>query len=370
MEQAVERGAYHSTPEEESRLFYTAVTRAERYLYVTGADYLPGGKRVSHQSPYAARLAEHESVLDTPDDLPVGLSKAEPRRRVEDADYPTNFSEIKLYLDCPKSYQFSRRYGFNPVIREMFGYGKSVHTSIQKLHELYPDRRPTDEQIEPIVSDTFHLKHVAQSQNPDTNPGPYERAKSSAVRAAQAYVESHGSDFERQRATEVTFEIPAEGCVISGSIDLLLKEDEVGNIQGAEIIDFKTMDSTDPDDDSVMVDWTELALQVQLYARAATAVLGENAKTGSVHFLKDNRRVNVPITDDALNDAIANIEWAVQGILAGDFPMRPHPEKCDACDFKVICAKTPQDFDKLAAQPPALHLPDDRTEMARAFSRY
>ena len=129
------------------------------------------------------------------------------------------------------------------------------------------------------------------------------------------------------------------------------------------------MDSSDPDDDRFMVDWTELALQVQLYARAATEVLGESAKTGSVHFLKDNQRVSVPITDGALDDAIANIEWAVQGILAGDFPMRPHPEKCDACDFKAICAKAPQDFSKLTTQPPALHIPDGR-ETARAFSQY
>ena len=35
------------------------------------------------------------------------------------------------------------------------------------------------------------------------------------------------------------FEIPASKCVISGSIDLLLKEDEEGNILQAEIIDFK-----------------------------------------------------------------------------------------------------------------------------------
>ena len=370
MEDAVARGAYQSTPEEEIRLFYTAVTRAERYLYVTGAEMLPQGKRRSNQSRYALRLAEHEAALDSPDGLPAGLAKAEQRRRIEDADYPTNFSEIKLYLDCPKSYQFSRRYGFNPVILEMFGYGKSVHTSIQKLHEQFPDTRPADSEIARVVGDTFHLKHVARSRNPESNPGPYERAKDSAVKAAQAYVESHGSDFERQRSTEVTFEIPAAHCVITGSIDLLLREDDSGNILGAEIIDFKTMDSADPDNGAYMVDWTDLVLQVQLYAKAATEVLGENAKTGSVHFLKDNQRVSVPITDGALNNAIANIEWAVEGILAGDFPMRPHPEKCDACDFKAICAKTPQDFGKLGTQPPALHLPDNHTEMARAFSQY
>ena len=67
------------------------------------------------------------------------------------------------------------------------------------------------------------------------------------------------------------------------------------------------------------LDWTELALQVQLYARAADQVLGQNARTGRVHLLKDNQRVKVPITQEAVDAALTNIEWAVEGILKSDF---------------------------------------------------
>ena len=165
------------------------------------------------------------------------------------------------------------------------------------------------------------------------------------------------------------FEIPAANCVISGSIDLLLHEDAAGNILKAEIIDFKTMEGGDQPITSNDLDWTELALQVQLYARAADQVLGQNAKTGSVHLLKDGQRIEVPITQDAVNAALANIEWAVTGILESDFPMRPHPQKCKACDFRSICPKTPQSFSTSRAAPPELHLPG-RTEMARSFSQY
>ena len=112
------------------------------------------------------------------------------------------------------------------------------------------------------------------------------------------------------------------------------------------------------------LDWTELALQVQLYARAAEQVLCANAKTGSVHLLKDNQRVEVPIADIALDAAIANIEWAVRGILASDFPMRPHPEKCNACDFRSICPRTPQPFLELTEDPPELHLPGRTNRLA------
>lgn len=369
MTAAINRGAYQSTPDEEIRLFYTAATRAERYLYVSGAENLPLARRAARQSPYALQLVAHPEVVQDAVGLPAGLSPADPRRRVEDAEYPTSFTEIRYYLQCPKSYQFRERYGLNPVVPEMFGYGRTVHTSIQKIHELHPDAPPAGARVEQVVLDTFHLKHVPQSGDPVNRPGAYENSRNRAVEIAQDYVASFGGDFERERQVEAVFEIPASNCVITGSIDLLLHEDEDGNLLHAEIIDFKTMEGGETPGENGDLDWTELALQVQLYARAADQVLGQSARTGSVHLLKDNQRVEVPITQEAVDAALDNIEWAVSGILGSDFPMRPHPEKCERCDFKAICPGTPQDFAVLTTVPAELHLPG-RREMARAFSMY
>ena len=369
MAPAIDRGAYRSTPNEEARLFYTASTRAERYLYVSGAENLPGARRRRSRSSYALQLVTHPAVEQDPTGLPSGLLQASPQRRIEDADYPTSFSEIRYYLQCPKSYQFRERYGLNPVIPEMFGYGKTVHTSIQKLHELYPDAPPKPEQVEPVVLNTFHLKHVPPSGDPVNRPGAYENSRERAVEITQNYVSAFGGDFERERQVEAVFEIPAANCVISGSIDLLLHEDKAGNILKAEIIDFKAMEGGEQPDTNKDLDWTEFALQVQLYARAAAKMLGQNARTGSVHLLKDNQRVEVPVTQEAVDAALANVEWAVEGILKSDFPMRPHRDKCKQCDFSSICPRVPQNYTVLTNVPPELHLPG-RKEMVRAFSLY
>ena len=366
---ALARGAYQSTQVEEIRLFYTASTRAERYLYISGSKSLPQAKRDAKPSPYALQLSTHPAVGQGITGLPNGLVPAPPRRGINDADYPTSFTEIKYYLQCPRSYQFRERYGLNPVVPEMFGYGRTVHTSIEKLHALFPAAPPGPDQITPVVVDTFHLKHVPQSGDPANRPGAYENGRSRAVQMAKKYVENFGADFARERQLEAHFEIPAANCVISGSIDLLLHEDAAGNILKAQIIDFKTVEGGDQPAANDALDWTELALQVQLYARAADQVLGQNARTGSVHLLKDSQRIEVPITQDAMNAALANIEWAVTGILESDFPMRPHLQKCKSCDFRSICPKTPQSFSATRRAPPELHLPG-RTEMARAFSLY
>ena len=369
MAAAIARGGYQSTSDEEIRLFYTAATRAERYLYISGAENLPNAKRRRKPSEYALQVTSHQAVIEDPSVLPSGLTQNQQSRRVDDSDYPTSFSEIRYYLQCPKSYQFRERYGLNPVVPEMFGFGRTVHTSIQKLHDLHPTVPPAHNQIEPVVAGTFHLKHVPPSGDSVNRPGPFENAQNRAVEIAQDYVTNFGSDFERERQVEAFFEIPAFNCVISGSIDLLLHEDAEGNILKAEIIDFKTMEGGEQPTENDDLDWTELALQVQLYARAADQVLGQNAKTGSVHLLKDNQRMDVPITQEAVDAALANVEWAVTGILQSDFPMRPHPNKCVKCDFKSICSRTPQSFNGSSGVPPKLHLPD-RKEMARAFSLY
>ncbi|HID45739.1 MAG TPA: Dna2/Cas4 domain-containing protein, partial [Chromatiaceae bacterium] len=183
-------------------------------------------------------------------------------------------------------------------------------------------------------------------------------------------VEDHSRDFTQERTLEATFEIPAANCVITGAIDLLLREDANGRILDAAIVDFKAMEGGEEPEENVELDWTDLSLQVQLYARAAEQVLGENAKTGSVHLLRDNQRIEVPITNTAVDAALSNIEWAVQGILAADFPMRPHEEKCSKCDFSMICPKQPQAFTSQRSQPAPLHLPGGSEVMVRAFSQY
>jgi DNA helicase-2/ATP-dependent DNA helicase PcrA len=365
---ALNRGAYQKNRSEEARLFYTAITRAERYLNITGAANLPGGARPRNTSEFARRLTNPE-ISDDPNALPAGLAPSTPRRRIDETVLPTSFSEIRYYLRCPMDYRFRHGFGFTPPVPDMFGFGKTVHTAVEKLHEVYPDAAPTPDQAAEIARRVFHLKHVPQSREPVNNPGPYERARDKSIEIARNYAQSYGQDFQRRRQVEARFEIPARDCVIAGSIDLLLKQDEAGRILEAEVVDFKAIEGGDEPAENDDLDWTELSLQVQLYAKAAQEVLGQTARTGSVHLLKDDQRVSVPVDDDAIQAAVDNVEWAVNGILAGDFPSRPHPDKCAECDFMRICPRQVQNFRPQVQPPPEIHVPTGR-ELPRAFSQF
>jgi len=311
----------------------------------------------------------HAEISRDANQLPDGLNPSPPRRRVDETILPTSFSEIRYYLRCPRDYRFRQGFGFTPPIPDMFGFGKTVHTAIEQLHEIYSASTPNAAQSADLARDVFHLKHVPQSGDPVNNPGPYERARDKAVEIVSNYSQSYRQDFQRRRQVEARFEIPARDCVIAGSIDLLLKEDESGTVLEAEVVDFKAIEGGDDPARNADLDWTELSLQVQLYARAAEEILGERARTGSVHLLKDDQRISVPVTDLAIQAAVANIEWAVRGILAGDFPMRPHPDKCAECDFARLCPQQPENFTFTADQPAEIHVPAGR-KLPRAFSQF
>lgn len=369
IQNSLDQGLYQTTREGEARLFYTALTRAERYLYVTGSEWLPGGRRARQRSPFWNRLNHPELSTDATG-VPAGLSPATPVRRVDESVLPTTFSEIRYYLRCPKDYQFRKIYGFNPPVPEMFGYGQTVHTAIERLHQnaRFANQAPRPDEAEELAQDTFHLKHVFPKSSPTANDGPYENARKAAGKTVRKYVEEFPGDFTRSRTVEARFEIPAEQTVISGSIDLLIEEDAGGEILDASVLDFKTMEGGPEPTQNESLNWTELSLQVQLYAKGARDVLGENARTGAIHLLKDNQRVDVPVSDEAVDAAINNIEWAVANIVAGDFPMRPHPEKCANCDFARLCPKRTEAF-QTNNPPPEVHIPGSR-ERVQAFSKF
>lgn len=363
---ALQRNAYSASLDEEARLFYTAMTRAERYLHISGARILPGGRRARQRSRFANGVNDPELKSNIAE-LPVGLEEAAPQRRISDDVLPTSFSQIRYYLRCPMDYRFRESFGFSPPIPDMFGFGRTVHTAVGKLHERFPAAAPSSEQAAAVAEEVFHLKHVPQARD-SNNPGPYERAKDAARDIVKQYARDFGADFVRSRQIEARFEIPARGCIVTGAIDLLLKEDATGGLIGAEVVDFKAIEGGNDPVQNDALEWTELALQVQLYARAATRVLGQNAATGSVHLLKDAQRIAVPIDQQAIDAAVANVEWAVQGILQGEFPARPHPRKCGQCDFNDICPKNAAGFS--FEGPPELHLPGGQRRQVLAYSEF
>ncbi len=349
---AINRGAYGTSLEDESRLFYTAITRAERCLYLSGSSNHPDLKRPCKPSPFIAEFTSSNLREDMTID--VLTEKITPKPRFDESDFPTDYSSVKSYLTCPYSYKLATVYGYNASVPELFGFGKTSHTILERLHQRFKDKAPTPEEVMEIVESTFMLKHVFPSKDPINHPGSYERAKSLVQKIMIEYSKQYASDFGRLRQDEARFEISVKDALITGAIDLLLMEDHERNIISADVIDFKSMESPE---DIADYDWRDMSIQVQLYSKAAKEVIGENVETGFIHTLKDNRRTAIPVDKESVDSAIGAIEWAVQGILSGDFPMRACANNCGKCDFKAMCAQKRQDFKTNTNTPPKINTP-------------
>lgn len=351
MKSAMDRGAYGTRVEDEARLFYTAITRAERVLYLTGSAIQPGLKRRKKQSQFTTSLTHNDMRKDF--DIDQLCEKMEPSPRFDEGDFPTDYSSVKSYLTCPYSYKLSTIYGYNAAVPELFGFGKTSHTTLERLHQRFKDRNPTLDEVVEVVEKTFMLKHVFPSKDPINRPGSYERAKNLLQNILQEYSIKYSSDFGRLRQDEARFELSVKDALITGAIDLLLKEDPERGITKADVIDFKTMELPN---DSVDYDWRDMSIQVQLYSKAAKEIMGENVETGYIHTLKDNRRTAIPVDNVSVDKAIKAIEWAVSGILSNDFPMRACKTNCEKCDFKSLCAQKKQSFAR-SDLPPTISTP-------------
>lgn len=351
MSQAKSRGAYGNRIDDEARLFYTAITRAERLLYLSGSSNQPGLKRPKKPSVFIVNLNHPDMIEET--ELNDLATKIDPQPRFDDNELPTDFSSVKSYLTCPYMYKLQSIYGYNAAVPELFGFGQTTHTILERLHQKYKDRVPTEVEVVDMIESTFMLKHVFPSNDPVNRPGSYERAKMLVHKIMGLYIKDYESDFCRIRQDEARFELLVEDALITGSIDLLLKEDEKKAIQSAEVIDFKSMEIPDDIDQQ---DWREMSVQVQLYSKAARDVIGQNAETGFVHTLKNNKRIEVPVDEKSVQSAIKAIEWAVKGILRNDFPMRACESNCGRCDYKAMCKQNSEKF-KSNEMPPQINTP-------------
>ena len=235
--------------------------------------------------------------------------------------------------------------------------GKPTVTISKTILEKYG---VTEEEINETVESTFMLKHVFPSNDPVNRPGSYERAKELLRKILVQYAKGYSEDFGRLRQDEARFEISIKDALITGAIDLLMREDPEHGITTADVIDFKTMELPDSSGD---FDWRDMSIQVQLYSKAAKEVMGEDVQTGFIHTLKDNKRTAIPVDDQSVENAIGAIEWAVSGILANDFPMRPCKVNCDHCDYRSMCAQKPQPFSRKEV-PPYIHTPDGEKQIA------
>jgi len=316
-----ESGRYAGGEEDERRAYYVAVTRSQKYLFLTSAARREIGvnreppKNARRPHRFASELAGPEFSPAAPIDAPRAPSGA---AAAPGAPLQSSYGKLASYGRCPHEYRLRHVMGFNPGVPSVFNYGTCIHNILNYLHAefLGGGGVPGEADIRRAFDGMFHLRFAPKAQN--------EAMKKKGIGMVTGYVLRCGKDFGDMLDAEKRFEFRLGGALVSGSIDQVVRDE-----RGPRIVDFKVGESGRARD--------ERAEQVRLYACAARASLGYRPGSAAIHVLDDQDVEEVGVGDAELDGAAAEARRRIELVAARKFEPSPEREKCGACDFRALC---------------------------------
>jgi DNA helicase-2/ATP-dependent DNA helicase PcrA len=329
---------YGGDVEDERRVYYTAITRSMKYLFITGSTH----RMKRDGSPYKITFGPHpfawEITRGTSFSAKAGITRKKSGyqpRKLSSNLFPTSFSDLNCYRRCGYDYLLRNVYGYQAGVPPAFGYGARIHNILNIIYKGYiaSKKIPAEEEVEELFEEHFILRYA---------PGAMaENMKKGGIRVVKNYVELNTDDFSRVLETEKRFELAHGEALIAGVIDLLKKFDEKGELEEVEVIDFKT----EKEIDSIYE--KDYELQLRLYAIACFRSLGLKPRKAVIHHLdvKEGKstRTSVDISPPMLEKAGKELKETISKIIGKTFNPRPS-ERCLGCDWRRICSqktKTP-----------------------------
>lgn len=298
---AVPNGArYKTNRPDETRLFYVAVTRAQKYLYVSyGPDM--GNKLYKKASDFYLHCTASVWMSTTDEGLP-NVTRLPPTPKQETPNIAISFSELKYLIECPYQFKLRFMYGFNPPIHEALGYGKGLHDILAEMHKrALAGDMPTKAEVGTLVDRHLHT--------PYAYPALRDQLRASAVEAINRYFDRHGDDLTRTMHSEKVIEVEiSPGVTVNGRIDLI-KSLETGE---TAIVDFKSTE--DSQVEAVTKD------QLSIYALGYQQLTGDDADRIQILNLDDHgKSTNDPVNPALVAAITAKVDAVAVDIRANHF---------------------------------------------------
>jgi DNA helicase-2/ATP-dependent DNA helicase PcrA len=314
---------YKGTLDDETRLFYVAVTRSQKYLFVS---FSPGSNQLyRRRSTFFDHCAEQQWFSTRDVGIAADAPRLEPRARHETPNVTLSFSELKYLFECPYQFKLRFLYGFNPPIHEALGFGKGLHDALAEVHK----RALAGDLLDGSAAEDLVTRHL---HTPYAYPELKATLHRAAVKSVERYLKAHAGDLEQTVHSEKQIQVHvAPGITVDGRIDLVrrLDTDELA------IVDFKS--TARAQDEDVTRD------QLHVYAVGYEELTGERADLIEVLNLDEAGKTTREVVEDPLLVQVrARIKDAGDSLRDGQLPRLPlWSEQCEKCDLAELCRDVP-----------------------------
>jgi DNA helicase II / ATP-dependent DNA helicase PcrA len=347
MKEGLPEEQFHT--QEERRLFYVALTRAEERLTITTIEEKKGkippfiedilldpSLKRRDVLQLAPKVASAPAAANSNGLGPVNSlfmpSGGPPKIFSQIADWAETFhppspeplelnsTAVDGYRKCPQRYLFSHLWSLQEGPKATLTFGRVMHATIRRVMAEFRrgNRLPVDE-----VEHIYETEWSAVGYEDDYQEGEYKKDGLGQLRVFHQLLLS-----ERLEILELekTFELPVENnVVLKGRIDQI---NALGR-KDVEIVDYKTgkpRNKTEARKD----------LQLSIYALAAKEVLELNPVRLVFHYLQTNERQETTRDAKQLDEALKIVQEVAADIRGGSFPAK-ESFACRSCAYRPVC---------------------------------
>jgi DNA helicase II / ATP-dependent DNA helicase PcrA len=350
MKEALPEGDFHT--QEERRLFYVALTRAEDRLTITCTSDKKGKVSTFVEDILMDAATKKRDVLQLgPKARPSNQPPAEKANATDTELFPASegpariFSQIgtwakdfqtiipeplrlspsaiECYRKCPAQYLFEKLWSIDGAPKATLTFGRVMHSTIKRfMNELRKGNRIAFDEVKRLFDTEWSERGFEDGYQEEE----YRKDGLEQLRVFHAaMLEARPEILEQEK----TFDLPLENNVIVNG-----RFDQINSLGGArtkdvEIIDYKT--GRPHDDKAARQD-----LQLSIYAMAAKEIFEWNPVRLVFYYLQNNQAQVTTREKKDFDEAERKVQEAAADIRAGEFGAKSG-FICRSCAYRMIC---------------------------------